>query len=197
MELGLEIERRYLIAMPDVALLCERYGAELSRITQTYLLTPEGYSSERVRCRSTARGTVYTHTRKRRLSGASAVEEEETVDEAGYRELLLRADPARLPIEKQRLVLRFQRQCCEIDLYPFWSRIAVLETELSSPDADPPLPDELTVLREITGVRALSNHALAAHAPSEQELLEGIPKFLLESFIRPVSDRKESPHVPE
>ena len=172
MPVGLEIERRFLIERPDVSLLCARYGAVMKMIRQTYLLTPPGYSSERVRMTLCDGISVYTHTKKRRISKESAIEEEEIIGESAYRELLLRADPKRGMIEKSRLTFSIDSQCYEIDFYPFFRRVAILETELSSPDVSLKLPQEIKVIREITGISALSNHALALSVPSEDSLFE-------------------------
>ncbi len=172
MPLGIETERRFLIELPDVPGLTVLYGAEVREILQTYLITPEGYSSERVRCSVDSFGNaVYTHTRKRRISRESAIEEEEALDENDYRALLCRADPGLRPIKKRRVSFLWNGQCYEIDLYPFFSRTAVLETELASADASLAFPPELVLLREITGIRSLSNHALARSVPSEDSLL--------------------------
>ncbi len=172
MPIGLEIERRFLIERPDVGMLAVRYGARVLEIIQTYLLTPSGYSSERVRCTVDSDGTTYTHTRKRRIARESAIEEEEAVDEARYRALLLFADPERSAIRKRRITFFWRGQCYEIDLYPFFGRLAILETELRDAGDALIFPPELTVLREITGIPSLSNHALARQVPSEASLLE-------------------------
>lgn len=171
MPTGIEIERRYLIERPDEAILISRYGAEIREIEQTYLVTPPGYSSERVRSVFFRGERSYTHTRKRRISSATALEEEETVDAARYRELLLRADPERNAISKRRIAFFWKGQSYEIDLYPFWERVAILETELNDEGAVLSFPSEIKLLREITGFRELSNHALARRVPSEEKLL--------------------------
>ena len=59
---GMEIERKYMIAMPDAAFL-EEIG--YTEIVQTYLLGAEG-STERVRKRGRAGNYAYTHTTARR-----------------------------------------------------------------------------------------------------------------------------------
>ena len=173
MPLGIETERRFLIERPDVVALKLLYGAEVRDITQTYLAAPSGYSSERVRQSVDALGNaLYTHTRKRRISRESAIEEEESLDRDAYLRLLDRADPKRRPIKKRRVSFLWRGQSYEIDLYPFFERIAVLETELETADKELFFPPELVILREITGVKALSNHALARAVPSERSLLE-------------------------
>ena len=90
---GFEIERKFLIAMPDEAFLenCDR-----SEITQTYLLGEEN-TTERVRKRVYRDKCEYTHTVKRKLNDMRRVEDEREIDENTYSELLKRADPA--PVE--------------------------------------------------------------------------------------------------
>ena len=67
---GFEIERKFLIAMPDAAFLeqCER-----SDITQTYLLGAE-YTTERVRKRVRGESCEYTHTVKVKLNDMRRIE---------------------------------------------------------------------------------------------------------------------------
>ena len=60
---GMEIERKYMISMPDAAFL-ESIG--YTEISQTYLLGEKG-STERVRKRGIAGDYVYTHTVKYKI----------------------------------------------------------------------------------------------------------------------------------
>ncbi len=163
----LEIERRFLIEMPSEVTLIGVLGAKPREIRQTYLLAPEGWSSERVRLSRTGDAVTYTHTRKCRLSRLTAVEEEREITEGEYEALLLRADPARRAIEKCRYTFSRGDRVYEIDVYPFWERCAILEVELPSEDAPLAIPAELEVMSEITGDRRYSNHALALSAPPE------------------------------
>ena len=72
-----EIERKFLIRMPDPAWL--RREAEGTEITQTYLLAPPGVS-ERVRRRGRDGDFVYTHTVKQKLTDLRRIEDEEEID---------------------------------------------------------------------------------------------------------------------
>ena len=74
---GIEIERKYLIAMPDAAFLdnCER-----SEITQTYL-RGDAYTTERVRKRVRGDTCEYTHTLKRKLNNMRRIEDEHVIGE--------------------------------------------------------------------------------------------------------------------
>ena len=70
---SLEIERKYLIRMPDASLLL---ALPCSEIEQIYILSPEG-GRERIRRRVFADRVVCTHTVKRRVSDLSRIEIEE------------------------------------------------------------------------------------------------------------------------
>ena len=164
---NLEIERRWLIARPEPALLAVQPGATVSAIVQTYLISTDEIS-RRVRARTTDGVTTYTCTTKRRLGRAVAEEDEAVISMDAYTALLHEADPACRAIQKTRWCIPWQGRTLEIDLYPFWTRQAILEIELPEPDAPVNLPAWLIVLREITGERAYSNHSLARQIPEEK-----------------------------
>lgn len=163
---NLEIERKWLIARPDPALLAAQPGAAASHIVQTYLTAPDGVS-RRVRARTTGGITAYTRTTKRRIDAMTADEDEAIISADEYAALLREADPACRPIEKTRWRIPCGGRLLEIDLYPFWKKQAVLEIELPAPDAPIELPGWLTVLCEVTGDRAYSNHSLSRTIPGE------------------------------
>ncbi len=168
----LEIERRFLCEMPNTAELAAAYDLTVSEITQTYLSPTPYWTSERVRSRTTDGVRVLTHTAKRRLSRDTAIEEERVIGEEEYHALLRLRDETRRPIEKRRIALSHAGLVFEIDIYPFWEKHAVMEVELPTSETPLHFPDFVRVIREITGDKRFSNHALAEHVPSE-ELLEG------------------------
>ena len=86
---GMETERKYLIAMPDAAVL---QSADAPEIVQTYLVNPEKGATERARARTSGGMEVYTHTVKHKLSTMSREEDEHEISAAEYAELLKRAD---------------------------------------------------------------------------------------------------------
>ena len=161
----LEIERKYLIRMPDSMFLS---GGRTDRIIQTYLLPAPGFPSRRVRMRRSPDGSVvYTYTCKGIADGISRTEEEKTIAEEEYAALLRQADPACNPVEKQRTVLPYRGRILEIDVYPFWKHTAVLEIELKTPDEIPEIPPQIIVLADVSQERRYSNHAMARHIPQE------------------------------
>ena len=166
-----EIEYKYLIRYPDAGLLESQPGCSRVGIRQTYLLT-DPHVTERVRSWD-ENGTVrYFHTEKRRISDQSAQELEEEISCERYEELLRKADPERSVIEKVRYRIPYKGNMLEIDVYPFWSRQAVLEIEIGEENEEARIPSWLTVLRDVTSEKAYRNKALAKRIPEEDEQTE-------------------------
>ena len=138
---GFEIERKFLIAMPEPAFLesCER-----SEITQTYLLGEEN-TTERVRKRARGGDCEYTHTVKRKLSNMRRIEDERVIGAEEYEALLTRADPARRTIEKTRCCFTRDGKLWELDVFPFWQDRAFLEIDHDTGTHIPAVIHELNI----------------------------------------------------
>lgn len=158
---GMEIERKFMIAMPEMAFL---EGLEASDIVQTYLLSEKG-STERVRKSGRGNDFTYTHTIKHKISNMSRVEDEREISAEEYEQLLQRADPQRISIEKTRYLYEFAGALWEIDVFPFWSDKAVMEIELSSENEEIVYPDNIHIIRELTDDKRYTNAAMAKHIP--------------------------------
>ncbi|MBR5534427.1 MAG: CYTH domain-containing protein [Ruminiclostridium sp.] len=154
-----EIERKFLIAYPDVHVLEGWPGMTRSEMVQTYLCAPEG-DEARVRQRTQDGVSRWFHTVKRG-EGIRRQEEERDISQAEYHSLLAQADPTKRVLEKTRYCLPYEGKLLEVDLYPFWQDQAVLEVELAHEDDSFSIPQELTVLREVTGDMAYKNAVLA------------------------------------
>ena len=160
----LEIERKYLIRMPDRALLARLPS---SRIEQVYILTPEG-KRERIRRRVFPDAAVCTHTVKERLSDLTRIEREEEISEERYRELLLRADPSRQRIRKTRFIYEYAAQPFEIDVFPFWDDRALMELELRDENEELRFPPGIEIIREVSSEGRYTNAAIAREIPREE-----------------------------
>lgn len=159
MSVPYEIERKYLIKMPEFPLPVE---TQTTDIEQAYLVNPDG-NSERVR----ARAGRYYHTLKVHISNVVREEYEREISREEYDELLKRRDMNCTFIQKVRHVFDYAGQTFELDVFPFWKKQAFLEIEL--PDADTPvkMPEFIEVMREVTEDRNYTNHALAIRVPEE------------------------------
>ena len=166
----LEIERKYLVRMPDLRVLTALPGCSVSEIEQTYLPDPAPGTTERVRLRRYPDRIEYTRTVKTRLSPVEAREDETRISEEEYRAYLTRRDPALQTVCKTRVAFTVDGQLYEVDLYPFWTRVAVLETELSDSALSAPIPPFLSVIREVTEDRAYANRSLARRIPPEPDI---------------------------
>ena len=153
--------------MPDRALLdrCPCGG----RCGRPTLLSRPGVSA-RVR-RRVGETEQFFHTEKQRRTDRTCVEREREITRAEYETLLPQRDPARVTIHKERYCLPEGGLVFEIDVYPFWRRLAVMEVELQREDQGFTVPRGLRVLREVSGDWRLKNAALAGHVPPEEELL--------------------------
>jgi len=160
---GMEIERKFMIAMPDRALL---ESLDATEITQTYLLG-EKNATERVRKRGREKEFVYTHTIKYKISNMSRREDEREISREEYEKLLQRADPERRTIEKLRYCYEYAGALWEIDVFPFWQDRAIMEIELSSEDERIVYPDNISIIRELTDDKRYTNAAMAKRIPED------------------------------
>lgn len=154
-----EIERKFLITYPDVALLASWPGMTRFEIIQTYLLSAPD-NEVRVRQRTEQGISRWFHTVKRG-EGIKRQEEEREIGQVEYQTLLAQADPTKRVLRKTRYCLPYRGKLLEVDLYPFWQDQAVLEVELEHEEDLISIPPELTVLREVTGDMAYKNAVLA------------------------------------
>lgn len=163
---GLEIERKFLVALPDLGELDVKRSLH---IIQTYLLNGNGGSQRRVR-RIEENGEVsFTFTEKVFLTDVVRRENEREISQEEYENLLLQAKPGFTPIDKMRTGFCFRGQYFELDVYPFSQEFGIMELEMKSPDQEIIFPDNVQVIREVTGVEGYSNAALAnaGHFPGE------------------------------
>ena len=83
---SVEIERKFIIELPDFEKMREMSGYTFYDITQVYMPTENGVS-HRIRKRIGMRDVVYTETKKRRIDGMSAYEDEAVITKERYDEL--------------------------------------------------------------------------------------------------------------
>lgn len=156
-----EVERKFLIRMPDLRILENDPNCECVDIIQTYLRS--GADEEiRVRQRGSAGNYIYFKTIKRPVTPTKRVEIEERLTEREYLTLLMEADTEKRQIRKKRWCLTWEGHYYEIDIYPFWKDQAIVEIELSSEKEAFGFPPFLEVIREVTDDPDYRNAALAA-----------------------------------
>ena len=155
-----EIERKFLIEYPDIAWLESNANCRKVDIIQTYLLSPAG-EDRRVRQWGENGSCRYYETRKHKITDIRRVEIERELTREEYLSLLTEADPSMHPLRKTRYCLTWGDQCIEIDVYPFWDDRATAEIELNDENDPIRFPEELKVIREVTGIDEYKNRTLA------------------------------------
>ena len=164
----LEIERKYLIAYPDTDALRRRCSA-VYEMEQIYLRAAPGVTA-RVRRRKGEKEEFF-HTEKERITDRTHVERERLISREEYEALLLNRDERAMTIRKMRYCLPHEGFIFEIDIYPFWEKVAIMEVELEREEQAFTMPEGITVIREVTHEKFMKNAALARHVPDEAELL--------------------------
>ena len=156
----IEIERKFLIRMPDISALRGIDGIKIKNITQTYLKTADG-STARVRVIDENDSITYIKTVKNKISNISHYEDEREIDAEQYELELKNADSEKKPVVKIRYAFPFNSHIVEIDVYPFWDDKAVVELELSDENTEPVFPPQLKVICEVTDDDSYKNASLA------------------------------------
>ena len=161
----LEIERKFLIEMPDRKFLENLPNCKKVNIQQTYLPTPSG--TERIRQRGDENASIYFHTFKKSISPMKRIEIEERITEEEYLKILSSAGKDLRSIQKERYCLVENGKYFELDVFPFAKKRAILEIELNSEDEQFELPKFVNVIKEVTGEKRFSNKSLAVEVPEE------------------------------
>ena len=163
----LEIERKFLIRMPDPGRLAAESTRKI-RIRQIYLTIDGNAQSRRLRlsCPEGGEETRY-YTEKIRLTDRTRIEREREIGPEEWDALMAEADPERRVIEKTRWCVPSGAHTLEIDIFPFWTDRAFCEVELSAEEERFELPDWLRVIREVTDDSRYTNYALARSIPEE------------------------------
>ena len=163
----LEIERKFLISMPDRARL-DAEAREKWEIRQVYLSGRPEQGSRRVRRVRCGGAEHWYYSEKIRLSDMTRIEREREITAEEAETLLEERDAAKRPIEKTRWRIPYGGRLLEVDVFPFWKRQAFCEVELPGEDADYALPPYLRVLREVSGEHRYDNNTLAREIPAEE-----------------------------
>lgn len=155
-----EIERKFLIAYPDIKALEANPTCRRVEIIQTYLKSENG-DEVRVRQRGENGDYVYFLTTKRKVTDVKRVEIERRLSKDEYLTYLMDADTSKKQIRKTRYCLTYKNQYFEIDIYPFWDKQAIMEIELADENAQIEFPDFIKVIKEVTDDESYKNSSLA------------------------------------
>lgn len=163
----LETERKYLIEYPDTEMLISSTDCTVGEITQTYLISSDG-TTRRVRRTVSDGRAVYQKNTKTRISAITRIEDECEISRQEYEDLIQsERDMSLNVIYKTRYTFYYLGQKFEVDVYPFWTKSAICETELDNEDAKVEFPSFVRVKKEVTEDRRYSNKAMAKVLPPE------------------------------
>ena len=156
----MEIEKKFLIKMPDLEWIKANTKVDIAEISQTYLGMKDNGFGDRVRKMTIDGNTKYYHTSKKSISNMSRIEIEKEITKKEYDDIL--AKPHRgNTLLKTRYIIHMNNLKYEIDVYPFWKETAILEIELSSEKQKYEIPDFIEIIGDVTGNKDYSNNSLS------------------------------------
>ena len=163
-----EIERKYLIRYPDIALLQAQKGVEQWEITQIYLTVSGPGETRRIRQVVSGGEIKYYKTFKKHLTSLTNEEDEGEIDQLEYIHLCQEQQPGCKPLGKTRYRIPYEGHVLEFDIYPFWSDRAIMEIELEREDEGAAIPDYVQIIRDVSADPAYKNRSLAENVIYEE-----------------------------
>lgn len=156
-----EIERKFLIKYPTEDTLRNLEYSSVSNIIQTYLKN-HGGGERRVRQRgSKENGYNFYYTEKIPVSAIERIERERKISSDEYIQFLSDADTGLHQVSKTRYCFIYENQYFEMDIYPYSTKHAIVEIELSSAEDEVKFPPFLEVVKEVTDDTRFKNHSIA------------------------------------
>ena len=159
----LEIERRFLIEMPDINALRQMPDYRVKHIEQTYLLKTDDFIGGRIRKITENGSSIYIYTYKERISDMTRREFEREISLEEYSRLLDCKIPDTITIIKDRHIFTYANLTYELDVDAFWKDKASLEAEVDSEEVDIPIPPCVKLIKEVTADRRYNNSRLAVN----------------------------------
>lgn len=156
-----EIERKWLIKIPDIKILEKQDMYNVSSIEQIYISDDRSAGGSRIRKRDFGADIKYYKTHKEDINGISRFEEEREISKEEYEVLSQKIRHGTSPIKKKRHSFNYCGFVVEIDIYEFWDDKASMEIELTSEDQQVYVPDFIEIIKEVTGDKSYNNYALA------------------------------------
>lgn len=162
-----EIERKFLIDLPDIKKLKSMPNVSEVNIIQTYLDSDNPNEEVRVRQRCKDGTFIYTLTTKINVDNLKRIETEKRISEKEYVNYLTYANTKLKQIKKTRYLLLCDNIYFEIDVYPNSKKHAICEIELSDENQTICFPSFIKVVREVTNEAEFKNVNLAKKFPKE------------------------------
>jgi len=152
---------KYLISMPDVEALAEKYSALPTEMMQTYLTATNPLAERRIRQQRSGDTYLYFYTEKRVGEDGKRWVTERPISEKEYVRYLMEGDMTLHSVRKTKYRFSYGGRTMEIDVYPF-SRERAMLFVYGADAASAALPEEIEVVRDVTGDLNYKNRRLAA-----------------------------------
>ena len=152
---------KYLISMPDTAVLVEKFKATDLDMMQTYLINSNPNIERRIRQQENGQDYLYFYTEKRIGEDGTRWVTERPISEKEYIRYLMNCDAALHPVRKKKYRFTANGHRMEIDVYPFSSEKAILFVYGTAADAEKVIPDEIRIIKDVTGDPEYKNRRLA------------------------------------
>ena len=151
-------KRKYLISMPDLEMLREKYGAVAIDMMQTYLCDTSPDIERRIRQQRNGDDYLYFYNEKHFAADGTRWDTEKPISEKKYLRYLMEGDRDFHSVYKTKY--RFICNTCkfEIDVYPFSSDRAIL---FCYSDGEAEIPQGLEIIKEVTGDPMFKNKQLS------------------------------------
>lgn len=157
----LEIERKFLIAFPDLDKLKQQENYHKIHIEQTYLNKTGQIPGGRIRRVTDEDSVRYIYTYKQKISELTRYEYEKEISSDEYLSLMTNKQNGSSTIVKDRHIFCYDGLTYELDIYEFWDDKATLEAEVAGEDVKIPIPPFLSLIKEVTYDKRYNNSRLA------------------------------------
>ena len=155
-----EVWHKYLIELPDVAKLVERYRAAGIDMMQTYLSQTSPSIVRRIRQQKNGDEYLYFYTEKH-YTGDGQWETERPISGKEYIQYLMEGDISLHAVHKMKYRFNYEGHRFEIDVYPFSDERAIMRAAMPKDKDEIAIPPEVKILREVTNDPAYRNSQLA------------------------------------
>ena len=155
-----EVWHKYLIELPDVAKLVERYRAAGIDMMQTYLSQTSPSIVRRIRQQKNGDEYLYFYTEKH-YTGDGTWETERPISGKEYIQYLMEGDISLHAVHKMKYRFNYEGHRFEIDVYPFSDERAIMRAAMPKDKDEIAIPPEVKILREVTNDPAYRNSQLA------------------------------------
>lgn len=162
MKNGFEIERKFLIKYPDIKALCRMNGCRVMEMEQSYIK-----DGGRIRKVVEQGEEFYIKTVKRHITDIKREEKEWQISREEYIDSLKSLEKSTTTIVKTRYAIPLFGFIYEIDVFPFWNDRAFMEVELNSENQQFPIPEFVSIIKEVTEDKRYRNSSLARKIVTE------------------------------